>query len=141
MISLAYRRSQDTYEACKNGPIEYREVASEMKSPRYALNGLSEDAKDPNLLLSTKGVKRKAESDEILRSYEGTANEMQSLVEKHSILKQKEKAKLIRIWHQYQVGFYDHGSLRGKLTLHASLISMFLQSLEGSAIAPNTEED
>lgn len=101
---------------------------------RYAINSLSNDAQDPQSLLSTKGVKRKAELVEVIENCELTMQEVQIMIDKHSGL-QSDHRKFIRVWNAYKIGSSDLDSLRGKLTFYTSIISMFLLSLEGSAVA------
>ena len=126
--------AKGVYEACKDGPREYREISREAKAIRYAINSLSSDAQDPHSLLNTKGVKRKPELIEIIENCETTMQEVQAMIDRHSSLKD-DQGKLIRVWDAYKVGSSDLDSLRGKLTFYTSIISMFLLSLEGSAVA------
>lgn len=126
--------AKGVYEACKDGPREYREISREAKSMRYAIDSLSNEAQDPLSLLNTKGVKRKPKLVEIIENCETTMQEVQNMIDKHSSLKD-DRGKLIRVWDAYKVGSSDLDSLRGKLTFHTSIISIFLLSLEGSALA------
>ena len=128
---------QGVYEALKDGPDEYKELQGEMKSLRYAIQSLSDDAKDPESLLNRKGSGRKAELMDVIANCERTMREMQDLVDKHSSLSdegEKQGRRVRRVWDAYRIGGADLDSLRGKLTFHTSTISMFLISLEGSAI-------
>jgi hypothetical protein len=127
--------AKGVYDACKDGPAEYQELCGETKSMRYAIQSLSNDAKDSNSLLNRKGFNRKNELDEIIRNCTKAMKEMQALVDEHSRLKDDGHGGMLRIWDAYQVGSSDLNSLRGKMTFYTSMISMFLLSLEGSAIA------
>ena len=125
------------YSALQDGPEEYKELQGEMKSLRYAIQSLSDDAKDPNSLLNRKGSGRKAELMDVIANCERTMREMRDLVEGHSSLSEeggKQGGRVRRVWDSYRIGSADLDSLRGKLTFHTSTISMFLISLEGSAI-------
>ena len=128
------RLAKGVFEACKDGPREYKEISREAKSMRYAINSLSNDVQDPHSLLNTKGVKRKPELVEIIKNCDTTMQEVQAMIDKHSSLK-SEHGKFTRVWDAYKVGSSDLDFLRGKLTFYTSIISMFLLSLEGSAVA------
>lgn len=127
--------AKDWYAACRDGPGEYREIASEAKSLRFALRNLSNDAKNSRSLLSRKGAVRKNEMLKLVRNCELTFEELLMLVEKHRQLVTDRNNVMVRVWHAYQVGSSDLDTIRGKLTFHTSVISMFLLSLESSAIS------
>ncbi|KAL2046345.1 hypothetical protein N7G274_001792 [Stereocaulon virgatum] len=127
--------AKGVYDACKHGPAEYKELCNETKSMRFVIQSLLDDARDPNSLLNRKGFNRKDELDEIIRSCTKVMREMQALVNKHSRLEDDGHGRILHIWDAYQVGSSDLDVLRGRMTFYTSMISMFLLSLEGSAIA------
>ena len=129
--------AKGVYDACRDGPAEYRIICSETKSLENAMQGLRNDARDPNSLLNRKGLDRKEELDEIVSNCARTLKELQGVVDKHSSLKEdlRTTGKLTRIWDAYRLGSRDLDSLRGRLTFHTSTIGVFLLSLEGPAIA------
>ena len=131
------KTATNVYQACKCGPVEYREICNEVKSLRYAIQGLCEDIEDPDSLINRKGRGSEQQLKEILSNCEYTLEKLQAVVDKHSSLEidSKEQGKVTRVWAAYQVGSADLDSLRGKLTFHTSTISVFLLSLEGSAIS------
>ena len=109
--------AKGVYEACKDGPREYKEISREAKSMGYVINSLSDDAQDPHSLLNKKGVRRKPELVEIIRNCETTMQELQAMVDKHSSLGDGH-GKFTRVWDAYKVGSSDLDSLRGKLTFY-----------------------
>jgi hypothetical protein len=121
----------DVYTACKDGPGEYEEICREIMSLRLALSSLSSDARNTRSLLNTKGTVKRQDLQTIIRNCEEAVKELQALVDKHSSL---DTDGVTRIWHAYQMGSADTDGIRGKLIMHASIINMFLQSLEGSAL-------
>ena len=125
------------YDACKDGPAEYREICSETNSLKNAIQGLRSDARDPNSLLNRKGPGRRKELEEIISNCSRTLRELQAVVDKHSSLQDDSKAagSFTRIWDAYKLGSSDLDTLRGRLTFHTSTIGVFLLSLEGPAIA------
>lgn len=67
--------AKGVYDACKDGSAEYKELCSETKSMRYAIQSLSNDARDPDSLLNRKGFNRKNELDQKLyQGYERDAS-------------------------------------------------------------------
>lgn len=128
------RIARSVYQACKDGPKEYREIASEAKSIQFVLNCLCEDAKNPNSLLNAKGVDRKDELMELVNNCKTTMEIFQVLVDKRSVLKDDSKGGVKRIWHAYRTGNANLDSVRGKFTLHANCIQCFLHSLEGPSL-------
>ena len=133
---IALKLAKHTYDACENGPKEYREICNEVKSLHYALQGLCDDAKDSGSLINRKGLSRKNELDEIIRNCRQSLEELQSLINKCSRLEESKSGNtLSRLWDAQRISYNNLDSLRAKLTFHTSTISMFLLSLEGSAIA------
>lgn len=127
--------AKSIYKACKNGPSEYKEICSEAKSLRFALEGLAEDANSPDSALNRKGIKRKGELDEIVANCRMTMTMLQTFVDQHSKLMSNGNNKLVRVWGSYKVGSSDLDSIRGKLTFYTSTISMFLLSLQGTTLS------
>ena len=136
-FALVLKTAKGIYKACKNGPAEYREICNEAKSMRYAIKNLCDNAEDPGSLMNRKGINRKKELDEIIGHCQSALRELQNVIDKHSSLQDdtQHSRRPIRIWHAFQVASNDLDSLRDKLTFNTSMISMFLLSLEGSAIA------
>lgn len=131
---LAIALAKKVYEACKEGPGQYREISREAQSVQYAISSLSEDAEDQDSLLNRKGQNRKGQLLEIIRNCKCTLQEVQDLIEKHSSLQSNQAGRSRRLWDAYRVGRCDLDSLRGQLTFHTSVIEGFLLSLQGPAI-------
>ena len=126
-------------DACQNGPKEYRELCREVKSLGAVTSQLSEDMQDPDSLLNRKGVPRKKDLLQIMENCEEALREVETFVEKHSVLDTKHnygssKDLAKRTWHNYKVGAENLDNVRGKLTFYTSTITLFLNSLETSAL-------
>ena len=122
------------YDAVQSGPTEYKEIKHELKTLKYSIEALTEESKNPNSLLNRKGLKRKEELLHVVAGCNQTIAEFQKIADENSSLSTGRGGKATRTWHAYRVGSSDLDSLRGKLTFHASMINVFLSSLEGSAL-------
>ena len=126
--------ARSIYDAIKTGPREYREIASEVKTLRYTVRSLSEESRNPESILNQKGSLRRDELLHITKSCQETLAEVQKVIDENSSLTGDGRGKVIRTWHAYRVGSIDLEALRGRLSFHASMIGVFLSSLEASAI-------
>ena len=125
--------------ACQNGPKEYRELCREIKSLGAVTSQLFEDIQDPYSLLNRKGVARRKDLLQIMENCEEALREVEAFVEKHSVLDTERSYDLSndvakRTWHNYKVGAENLDTVRGKLTFYTSTITLFLNSLETSAL-------
>ena len=98
------------------------------------LESLSKDSFDKTSLLNHKGSSQRDQLLQIIASSEGTMNELQGLIDKHSRL-EGAPDRMKRVWHSYRIGRADLDSLRSRLTFHTSTIDVFLTSLQGSALS------
>ena len=126
---------QSVHKAFRDGPKEYHELAQQAKALHLALCSLRDDLQDPDSLLNRKGEKRKDGLLSIIESAFRSLEGMEQLVDKHSSLKKDGHGARRRVWDSYRMGRADVDSLRGTLTFYTSTISVFMDSLEVTAIS------
>lgn len=133
-FAVAAKLAKTIYEAICDGPRDFVELKCELKSMQYALHSLRQNVKDPTSLLNRKGSSRRTELLDMMKNCENTMRELQNLVQKHSFLQTSHGNHVRRVWHNYRVGRADLDSLRGRLTVHTSIIDVFLASLQGATL-------
>ena len=126
--------AKSVYDACKDGPKEYKAIVGEVKCMSYILDRLHEDARDSQSLINRKGSVRKSELLHIIKNCEATLKEVEAITNDRSSLRKDSGRKIRRVWDAYHVGSADLDSLRGRLTFNTSVINAFLSSLKGASL-------